>query len=1105
MAVARIVWRAAGGAWRGAGGIRRGAMALSGVARGFHRTVRAWRGWDMSPMGGGVGVGWRGAKSGSKSPALPPVSVAGENTGKGAGTTGVGALPDGWTTLIPIQMRPTPPPPVFPSQMAVIQVDAKSGLGQHLKQRWTDIGGFKTNLQRVEMSAAVFMAHRAESKMGEEKVGEEGKSVGGEAAGGEEKGKKREMQKLVVDRLRNKSGPIVRLEELQRMRVERVGVTGKITSVDPDPGQDGMLNVWFRADLNRQGLVEKRVDEQGFVVCRTEELPEIWPESHASYQSDPKSNLHVEASNLQKLVDQMTSSGGVSGEMQKELVELQKRYWRQLSMQNSQLPEFEALQRKFNELLRYELADPSKMMGHMINSMLWVIPEQQTSNVQNAEKIVGEAKNSVLRAPFFMATYCTVPMEEGKENPWQALLNEDEVVKRIRLALDLVEREVKDHEVRQKITSKVEEKIQDSHRQFVAREQYKQLRKELGYDKDEKSSLVEKFRDKVDPKKTGKVVPEAITKVIDEEIDKLSGLEPHSSEFGVTRNYLEWLTAMPWGLTSEEKLAVDPAREILEEDHYGMSDVKERILEFIAVSNMRGSSKGTILCLHGPPGVGKTSIGKSVAKALGRQFYRFSVGGLGDVAEIKGHRRTYIGAMPGKMMQALKVTERENPLVLIDEIDKIGSRAFANGGDPGSALLELLDPEQNGSFVDHYLDVPVDLSRVLFMCTANSLDTITGPLRDRMEVITLNGYIAEEKVEIARRFLAKQAREKTGLVEGDIDIDDEALKVLVRDYAREAGVRNLGSLVDKVHRKVAFKIVKSREAEKAAAVDGDTFMEAITRRAGRVTWTAPEPLPLPFKVTLENLESFVGKPTFDNDPLYALPPPGVITGLAYTSMGGDVLYIETANLGGEGVNQAEAKGGPGGVEDATASVTSVLEEEPKKKSGSGGLGIITGHLGQVMKESSSIAHTFATAFASQHLSKSAEAVMRHDRLHLHVPTGAIPKDGPSAGVTMVTAMLSTAMGVPVRPALSMTGEVSLTGRVLPVGGIKEKCIAARRHPHVTEVILPRANRKDWDELPDHIKKDLTVHFADTYANVFDVAFPGVERRGSNEATAAPAA
>ena len=441
---------------------------------------------------------------------------------------------------------------------------------------------------------------------------------------------------------------------------------------------------------------------------------------------------------------------------------------------------------------------------------------------------------------------------------------------------------------------------------------------------------------------------------------------------------MDWLTSLPWGKTTEECLEIERAKKILDEDHYGMEDVKKRILEFIAVSNLKGTTQGKILCFVGPPGVGKTSIARSIARALKREYFRFSVGGMTDVAEIKGHRRTYIGAMPGKVIQCLKKTKSENPLVLIDEVDKIGRGGYQ--GDPSSALLELLDPEQNANFLDHYLDVPVDLSKVLFLCTANVTDTIPEPLKDRMEMIEVSGYVAEEKLAIAKQYLIPQAIKHTGVKQEQITINDDALNRLIKYYCRESGVRNLQKHVEKIFRKVAFKLVN----EKMTHVHIDE----------------------------NNLQEFVGKPIFTSDRMYQETPPGVVTGLAWTSMGGSIIFIE-------------------------ATLARPLDLSPDSKE-QGGL-TMTGHLGNVMKESIQIAYTYAKSFMI-HYNKDNNFLQRA-HLHIHVPEGATPKDGPSAGCTLVSALLSLAMNKPLISDVAMTGEVSLTGKILPVGGIKEKVIA----------------------------------------------------------------
>ncbi|XP_061834420.1 lon protease homolog, mitochondrial [Nerophis lumbriciformis] len=600
----------------------------------------------------------------------------------------------------------------------------------------------------------------------------------------------------------------------------------------------------------------------------------------------------------------------------------------------------------------------------------------------------------------------------------QDVLEETNIPKRLYKALSLLKKEFELSKLQQRLGREVEEKIKQTHRKYLLQEQLKIIKKELGLEKEDKEAIEEKFRERL----KDRTVPQHIMDVINEELNKLSLLDNHSSEFNVTRNYLDWLTSMPWGTNSEENLALDRAKEVLEEDHYGMDDIKKRILEFIAVSQLRGSTQGKILCFYGPPGVGKTSIARSIARALNREYFRFSVGGMTDVAEIKGHRRTYVGAMPGKIIQCLKKTKTENPLVLIDEVDKIG-RGYQ--GDPSSALLELLDPEQNANFLDHYLDVPVDLSKVLFICTANVTDTIPEPLRDRMEMINVSGYVAQEKLAIAQRYLVPQLRSLCGLSEDTASISPDALGLLIRQYCRESGVRNLQKQVEKVFRKVAFSIVSGERQTVSVSPD--------------------------------NLQEYVGKPVFTVDRMYDVTPPGVVMGLAWTAMGGSTLFIET----------------------------SLRRPVGKDAKGEGSLEV-TGQLGDVMKESAKIASTFARAFLMQQEPDNDFLVNSH--LHLHVPEGATPKDGPSAGCTIVTALLSLATGRPVRPDVAMTGEVSLTGKILPVGGIKEKTIAARR-AGVTCIVLPAENRKDFSDLPDYISEGLEVHFVDHYSQIFPVVFP----------------
>lgn len=591
----------------------------------------------------------------------------------------------------------------------------------------------------------------------------------------------------------------------------------------------------------------------------------------------------------------------------------------------------------------------------------------------------------------------------------QSVLETVPLQRRMEKTLILLKKELEVARLQVEINESVNSSINQHQREFFLRQQLKAIQKELGISKDDKTSESEEFQKRLE----GKVVPEAAQKRIDEELHKLQLLETGSPEFSVTRNYLDWATSVPWGVFSKDSFDLKQARKTLDRHHSGLEDVKTRILEFLAVGSYKQEISGSIMLLVGPPGVGKTSIGRSVADALGRKFYRFSVGGMRDEAEIKGHRRTYIGALPGKLVQALKDVEVSNPVIMLDEIDKLGA---SYQGDPASALLEVLDPEQNKEFLDHYLDLRVDLSKVLFICTANQLDSIPAPLLDRMDTIRLSGYITDEKIAIAKNHLWPRVLERHGLKKSQIRISDATLKSIVEGYARESGVRGLDKHLQQIARKAVVKFLEDPE--------------------------------LTISVTQKDLNEYLGAPHFRQEQV--LSGIGVVTGLAWTSMGGATLPIEAASV------HRQTRGFK-----------------------------LTGKLGDVMKESAEIAYSFTTAHAKQ-LGGDAEFFDKHF-IHLHVPEGATPKDGPSAGISMTTALVSLMLNKRINRPLAMTGELTLTGQVLPVGGIREKIIAARRSK-IMEVILPEANRRDYEELPEHISKGMTVHFAKKYQDVFNVVF-----------------
>jgi len=600
------------------------------------------------------------------------------------------------------------------------------------------------------------------------------------------------------------------------------------------------------------------------------------------------------------------------------------------------------------------------------------------------------------------------------------------------------------------------------------------------------------------------VVPEQARRVIDEELAKLASLEPDASEYTLTRNYLDWLTILPWNVHTPERFDLEHAEAVLEREHYGLEDVKTRILEFIASGMLlQQVPPGKIICLVGPPGVGKTSIGKSVAEALQRKFFRFAVGGMEDVSEIKGHRRTYVGSLPGKLVSALKRVECANPVILIDEIDKLGR---GHRGDPASALLEVLDPEQNSAFADHYLDVPVDLSKVLFIATANDRSRIPGPLADRMDFIELSGYVLQEKLHIAENHLLPGMRTKLGVSAEQLVITREALVHLIRWYCREAGVRGLQKQLEKIYRKVALKIarhttdVEEREAKeskaKQAAEDGVATpaaagvpeAELVESSAAAVPAATVEPLTLPIVVTESNLSEFVGKPVHTTDRMYQSNPVGVATGLGTNSMGGSLLYIECTTADQAVSLPEDAVRVPTPTAGTQSPAGSSKKQQAPQPLGRGEL-FCTGQLGDVIKESSSIAYTVAKRLVAQytHATSPHRSFFAQHRIHLHMPEGATPKDGPSAGIAMVTALLSLALNCAPRHAHAMTGELSLTGLVLPIGGVKEKLMAAK-HAGLEHVMLPADNKKDVVDLKPYITEGLTVHYANTIDEVFHFMF-----------------
>jgi ATP-dependent Lon protease len=622
-----------------------------------------------------------------------------------------------------------------------------------------------------------------------------------------------------------------------------------------------------------------------------------------------------------------------------------------------------------------------------------------------------------LRVAYLLASLLDMKPEDK-----QRLLEEDSISIKLDAVATALAREIDVLELKGQIESRAEKEMTDAQKQYVLRQQMKAIQSELG----EGDGEVQELRKRIAEAK----LPEHVAAVANREVDRLERMTSAAPEYQMIRTYLDWVLEVPWEKRTPDSLDPVEARRVLDEDHYDLDKVKERIVEYLAVRKLKGDMKGPILCFVGPPGVGKTSLGQSIARAMNRKFVRISLGGVRDEAEIRGHRRTYIGSMPGRLVQALKTAGSSNPVLMLDEIDKM---SVGVQGDPASALLEVLDPAQNHTFRDHYLEVPLNLSSVLFIATANQLGTIHPALLDRMEIIQLSSYSEEEKVHIAKMYLVPRQREEHGLTPEQLVLDDAALRRVISEYTREAGVRSLERQIGAIARKVAAKV-----ATNASHIG---------------------------LVTAKEVPDYLGPARFRSDGAFRLSRPGVATGLAWTEVGGDVLYIEAVLL-------------PGGAGHLT----------------------LTGQLGNVMQESARAALSHVRQMASS-LGIPLDVLAKHD-LHIHVPAGAIPKDGPSAGVTMATAIVSAARGVPVRADVAMTGEITLSGLVLPIGGIREKALAARSHG-IKTVILPQANMQDLLELQEEVRRDMTFAPASTLEDVLKVALPAVAADLTNAPSATP--
>lgn len=615
------------------------------------------------------------------------------------------------------------------------------------------------------------------------------------------------------------------------------------------------------------------------------------------------------------------------------------------------------------------------------------------------------------------------------KNEQQKILETLNVRSRMEQVLIFIKKEQELLRVQKKIQRELNDRVEKNQREYFLREEMKSIQEELGETLGGDATDYQKFKKAIEELKlSGEVLETAKN-----ELEKLRMMEPGSSEYMVTRNYLDLICKLPWNTEGSSKMDdfdINQAQKILERDHFGLDDVKKRIIEYLAVRKMKNDSKGSILLLVGPPGVGKTSVGRSIASAMKKPFFRFSVGGMRDEAEIKGHRRTYIGAMPGKIIQGLKITKNASPVFMIDEVDKMGS---SHNGDPASALLEVLDPEQNVSFRDNYLDLPFDVSNVFFILTANTLDSIPSPLLDRAEVIQLSGYIDQEKLEIAKKYLIPKSLEKNGLKKGQVKYTKNALDRIAKEYAREAGVRHYEKCLDKIHRKIVTELVQSNNMP-----------------ATGVLRQAQEPQQSIITIDSSDLDKYLGKPDFDESQIKVASVPGTAIGLAWTSMGGDTLLLEAVSFAGKGAL------------------------------------VLTGQMGDVMKESSTIAFNWARRYAVEKGIKDAKW-FEDNIVHLHIPEGATPKDGPSAGITMATTFVSLLTGKKIKPHLAMTGELSLTGQVLPIGGLREKTVAAKRNK-IKTIIIPKANERDLEEIPEYIKQGLKFIPVTDVMQVIEAAF-----------------